>query len=84
MTEENNTYEIYYDKEADFLEVFIGEPTKSTAEEVEEGIFIRKDNETNEIRSIGILSFKKRVQILKKILSRFNIELPLNITMSQN
>jgi len=81
MKEENNTYEIYYDKVADFLEVFIGEPSKSYAEEVEEGVFIRRDEKTKEVKSIGILSFKKRVQILKQILKQFRIELPLNISM---
>ena len=40
---EDTIYEIYYDKEADFLEVFIGEQTKSLSEEVEPGVFIRKD-----------------------------------------
>ena len=80
MNEENKTYEIYYDKEADFLEVFLGEPTKCNAEEIEEGVFLRRDNETNQVKSIGILSFKKRVEILKQILKRFNLELPLTIT----
>jgi len=57
---EKNTYEVYYDEEADFLEVFFGEPTKCYADEIEEGIFIRKDKETGEVKSVEILSFKKR------------------------
>lgn len=77
---EDNTYEIYYDERADFLEVFFGEPTECGADEVEEGIFIRRDEKTNEIKSIGILSFRKRAQILKKILRRFNLRVPLEIT----
>jgi len=81
MKEENNTYEIYYDKEADFLEVFMGEPEKCNAEEIEEGVFVRRGAETNEIKSIGILSFRKRVQMFRQILSRFNIELPLEISI---
>ncbi len=40
---DNNIYDIYYNEEADFLEVFFGEPTKCYAEESEEGIFIRRD-----------------------------------------
>ena len=82
MKEDNKTYEIYYDKEADFLEVFIGEPSECYADEIEEGIFIRKDNKTDEVKSIGILSFRKRVQVLKKILGQFKIDLPLNITLN--
>lgn len=81
MKEENTTYEIYYDKEADFLEVFLDEPEKCSTEEIEEGIFVRRDVATNEVKSIGILSFKKRVQMFRQILSRFNIELPLEISI---
>ena len=76
---EPQTYEIYYDKESDFLEVFLGEPTNCHTEEVEKGVFIRKDNITDEIKSIGILSFKKRVWILKQLINKFNLELPISI-----
>lgn len=76
-----SSLDIYYDEEGDFLEIFIGEPTKATAEEIEEGIFIRRDNQTNEIKSIGILNFKKRVQILKQILDRFHVDLLLDISI---
>ncbi len=78
---ENHTYEIYYDEIGDFLEIFFGEPTKCYTEEPEQGIFIRKDQETNEIKSIGILSFKKRgTQILTKLLLQFNKKLPLKLS----
>ena len=41
MNKENQTYEIYYDKEGDFLEVSFGESAKEgTTEEIERGIFI--------------------------------------------
>ena len=33
------TYEVFYDEIADFLEIFIGSPTKCDAEEIESGIF---------------------------------------------
>jgi len=79
---ENHTYEIYYDEIGDFLEIFFGEPTKCYAEEPEQGIFIRKDQETNEVKSIGILSFKKRgTQILTKLLLQINKKLPLHISI---
>ena len=71
---------IYYDEEADFLEVFIGELSKCHAEELEPGVFIRRDEKTNEIKSIGILSFKKRSEILKKILQKVDVELPSEIS----
>lgn len=77
---EHNTYDIYYDEESDFLEITFGlPPEKSYAEEIEEGVFIRKDEETNEIIGIGILSFKKRAHILKKLLQKIKIEFPLEI-----
>lgn len=79
----SNTYEIYYDKEADFLEVFFGEPTSCYTEEQEEGIFIRKDNETNEVKSVGILAFGKRAGILKKLLEKVNKRLPGAIDISK-
>ena len=79
---ENRTYEIYYDEMGDFLEIFFSEPTKCYTEEPEQGIFIRKDQNTNEIKSIGILSFKKRgAQILTRILSQINKKLPLQISI---
>ena len=79
---ENHTYEIYYDEIGDFLEIFFGEPTKCYTEEPEQGIFIRKDQETNEVKSIGILSFKKRgSHTLHKLLSQTNKTLPLNISL---
>jgi len=81
MTNEENTYDIYYDKEGDFLEVSFGEPAEEgTTEEVEPGIFVTRDITTKQIRNIGILDFRTRVQILRKILKRFNLNLPLEIS----
>ncbi len=78
----NTTTEIYYDETGDFLEVFFGEPTKCYTEEPEQGIFIRKDQQTNEIKSIGILSFKKRgTQALYTLLAQVNKRLPLTVSL---
>jgi len=82
---ENNVYEVYYDKEADFLEVFFGEPTKCYSDEVEEGIFVRRDQETGEVKSVEILSFKKRgAEILKNVLERVNMSFPLQIDIDSS
>ena len=67
---ENKTYDIYHDEEGDFLEVFFG-------------VFIRKDVDTNEVKSIGILSFSKRMHLLKKLLSQLNKKLPREIDISK-
>ncbi len=80
---EFETYDIYYDPEGDFLEITLGiPPEKSYADEIEPGIFISKDEETDKTFAVGILSFKKRCHILSKILKRMNIDFPLNITCS--
>lgn len=80
MNQENQTYEVYYDIEGDFLEVSFGEPAEEgTTEEIEAGIFITRDVETKRITDIGILDFGKRVEILKKILAKFNLKVPLKI-----
>lgn len=78
------TYEIQYEKESDFLEVLFGEPSKCIASEVQEGVFVRKDIKTGEVKSIGILGFKKRVGLLKIILASLNKKLPLEISIPSN
>ena len=81
MTEQE-TFDIYYDQAGDFLEVSFGLPPKTEySEEIESGVFITKDEDTNEVKSIGILSFRKRVQILKQILNKLNLSLPLDISL---
>ena len=83
MSPENNTYEIYYDKEGDFLEISFEEPAKEgTTEEIEQGVFITRDIETKRITDIEILDFKKRVDVLGKILKRFGMKMPLKIDIS--
>ena len=78
------TYEIQYEKESDFLEVLFGEPTKCIASEIQEGVFVRKDIKTGKVKSIGILGFKKRVKLLKKILISLNLQLPIEISIPSN
>ena len=69
---------VYYDEEEDFLEISIGKPTKCYAEEVQPGIFLRKDEKTSEVKSIGIVSFKKRSKDMKDI----KLDLPVEINFS--
>lgn len=79
---DQNTYEVFYDGEADFLEVFIGSPSKCLTDEPEEGVFIRRDEKTNEVKSVGIFSFSKRIEILKIILQKVNVNFPLDINLA--
>ena len=78
---ELETYDIYYDKEGDFLEItFRTPPEKSYADEIEPGVFISKDEKTDKAFAVGILSFKKRCHVLNEIFKRMNINFPLNIS----
>ena len=70
---------VHYDEEGDFLEISIKKPAKCYAEEVEPGIFLRIDEKTEEVRSIGILSFKKRAKDIKDI----KLKLPVEVNFSQ-
>ncbi len=69
---------VYYDEDGDFLEIFAGEPAPATAEEIKPGIFIRKDNKTDEVKSIGIFNFKKRASKLHKV----QVDLPLHFEIT--
>ena len=81
---ENQTYGIYYDQEGDFLEITFGEPPElEYTDEIEEGVFITRNEDTDEVYSVGILSFKKRVEILGRVLSKFNKKLPKEIDISE-
>ena len=78
--EEGQTYDVYYDEIGDFLEITFGTPPKNEGtEQVESGIFVTKNTDTNEISAIGILGFKKRHNILKEILQKYNLKFPLKI-----
>ncbi len=68
---------LHYDEEGDFLEISAGESTECYADEVEPGVFIRKDEKTNEVKSIGILGFKKRSKDLKDVI----LNLPIDINL---
>ena len=82
---EYKTYDVYYDEEADFLEVSFEEPAKSgTTEEIQEGVFVTRDVETKRIANVGILSFKKRVGLLKTVLASLKKRLPIEISISSN
>jgi len=82
MIEEQETYDIYYDEAGDFLEVTFGVPPETEySDEIEPGVFITRDEETEEVKGIGILGFKKRVEILKRILEKVNKKLPLEISI---
>ena len=76
----SNTYNLYYDEEGDFLEVTFGIISKKNyVDEIEPGIFVKKDEDSDDIVGIGILSFKKRAQALREILQKINLNFPLEV-----
>jgi len=70
---------VHYDEEGDFLEISVGKPTKCHAAEIEPGVFLRIDESTGEVKSIGVLSFKKRSKSLKDIV----LQLPIEVNFSK-
>jgi hypothetical protein len=68
---------VYYDEEGDFLEISVGKPSKCVATELSQGVFIRKDEKSDEVRSIGILGFKNRSKGLKDI----KVDVPVEINL---
>ena len=78
------TIDIYYDEQGDFLEVSFGLPPETEyTEDIEEGIFVTKDRKTDEVKSVGILSFKARARetLLKNVLKRLGMSIHLDISV---
>ena len=79
--------DVYYDELGDFLEISFGVPPKKEyTEDLEEGVFVTKDEKTNEIKSLGILNFKKRAKeaVLKRVLKQLGMTMPLDISASKS
>ncbi len=69
---------IYYDEEADFLEVMFGDPRPDYGDHISQDIVLFKDQETNEIIGIGIFNFKQHT----KDLNDLRLKLPVKINLS--
>ncbi len=69
---------IYYDEESDYLEIFVGEPRPDYGDEIADGVTLLKDEKTEEIIGVGILSFKKRTKNLEEL----KIDLPVKFEIS--
>ena len=66
---------IYYDKEGDFLELYIGKQPGGFSKNLGDGIFEIVDKKTNKVVGIAIHDFIKRAAKLKEI----ETSLPVNI-----
>ncbi len=69
---------VYYDEEGDYLEINRGPYTKSYCKDIDEGVYEIIDDQTGEIKGIGILSFKKRMQKEKEI----DLKLPFKLAIA--
>lgn len=73
--------DIYYDEEGDFLEITIANPPQeSYCEDINEDVFIRKDEETGEVVGIGILNFKEHAKDLKDIFVNAPVKINFELT----
>lgn len=63
----NKKLHIYYDPEADYLEIRFGEPTLSTYEKNGLDIFARVDKQTGEIRGYAIYNVRKSAESLRSL-----------------
>jgi len=65
---------IYYDTEADYLEIRFGEPTESHYEKIGSDTFVRIDEKTGEKRGFAIFNVKKG-----SILRTIDLEIPIEV-----
>ncbi len=74
--------DIYYDEEGDFLEITIANPPEeSYCEDINDDVFLRKDEKTGEIVGIGILNFKLHAKDIKNIFT--NVPVKINFESLQ-
>ena len=74
---------IYYDDEGDFLEITVSNhPSESYCEDVHEDVFVRKDENTGEVKSIGIIGFTKRTAVLRELLTKLKLAFPIDFKIT--
>lgn len=66
-------FQVYYDKEADYLEVRFGEPTESHYEKIGPDTFVRIDTKTQEKKGYAVFNVQKSTGSIKTL----EFEIPL-------
>lgn len=56
---------IKYDKRHDILHVFLGSPINAFADEEFPGIYVSRNDDTNDIVGLTIIDYTKKKQLLK-------------------
>ena len=69
---------VYYDEEADFFEIRIGESRENYGEELNNDAVLFKDEQTGEVVGFGIFNFKKKSNTLNEI----GLNLPIDINLT--
>lgn len=70
-----------------YLEVSFGAPPKKEyTEQLDSEVLITRDEKTHEVKSIGIIAFKKRANeaILKRVLKQLGMSIPIEINIPSN
>lgn len=74
----NEQMHIYYDAEADYLEIRFGQPTESHYEKIGTDTYVRIDEKSGDKKGYAIFNVKKSTSPLKTI----DVEIPASIINS--
>ena len=74
----NKNIELNYDPKTDLLEIFIGDPTPSYFNEIDDDLFEGRSKKTNELTGYKIFNLSKRKQGWMK---GVKISLPANVNI---
>ena len=73
----NHKMEIKYDEEADYLEIFVGEPREDYGDHISKDIVLFKYEDNDQLYGIGIFNFKKRAANLNDVLSKLPVSIKI-------
>jgi len=73
----NHKMEMRYDEEADYLEIFVGEPREDYGEHVSKDIVLFRYEDNDQLYGIGIFNFKKRAVNLNDVLSKLPVSIKI-------
>jgi uncharacterized protein YuzE len=69
--------EINYDEEADYLEIFVGEPREDYGEHISKDIVLFKYEDNDQLYGVGIFNFKQRAKNLNDVLSKLPVAIKI-------
>ena len=69
--------EMRYDEEADYLEIFVGEPREDYGEHISKDIAKFKYEDNDQLYGVGIFNFRKRAANLNDVLSKLPVSIKI-------